>query len=145
MHSAAEKLWALWREMLLFVLQCPFNPLRPIRNRRHFADDSFKCIFMNENMFISINISLKFIPKGLINYIPALVQTMAWRRPGGKPLFEPMMIISLTHICVTRPQWVKLSENNLSSDYWPAHRAGLLWSIFLVNQEVSLNFHHFCG
>ena len=32
---------------------------------------------------------------------------MAWRQPGAKPLFEPMMIILLTHICVTRPQWVK--------------------------------------
>ena len=32
---------------------------------------------------------------------------MAWRRPGDKPLFEPMMISLLTHICVTRPQWVK--------------------------------------
>ena len=32
---------------------------------------------------------------------------MAWRRPGDKPLSEPMMVISLTHICVTRPQWVK--------------------------------------
>ena len=32
---------------------------------------------------------------------------MAWRRPGDKPLYEPMMVRSLTHICVTRPQWVK--------------------------------------
>ena len=38
--------------------------------------------------------------------IPALVQIMAWRRPGDKPLSEPMMIILLTHICVTQPQWV---------------------------------------
>ena len=30
---------------------------------------------------------------------------MAWHRPGDRPLFEPMMIILLTHICVTRPQW----------------------------------------
>ena len=32
---------------------------------------------------------------------------MAWRRPANKPLSEPMMVISLTHICITRPQWVK--------------------------------------
>ena len=31
---------------------------------------------------------------------------MAWRRPGDKPLSEPMMVCLLTHICVTRPQWV---------------------------------------
>ena len=61
---------------------------------------------MNENVRISINISLKFVPKGLINNIPALIQIMAWRRPGDKPLSEPMVVILLTHICVTRPQWV---------------------------------------
>ena len=32
---------------------------------------------------------------------------MAWRRPGDKPLSEPMIVCLLTHICVTRPQWVK--------------------------------------
>ena len=49
------------------------------------ADDIFKCIFLNENVWISIKISLKFVPKGLINNIPALVQIMAWRRVGDKP------------------------------------------------------------
>ena len=44
---------------------------------------------------------------GLINNIPALVQIMAWRRSGEKPLSEPMVISALTHKCVTRPQWVK--------------------------------------
>ena len=43
----------------------------------------------------------------IINNIPALVQIMAWRRPDDKPLSEPMMVSLLTHICVTRPQWVK--------------------------------------
>ena len=42
-------------------------------NGRHFSDDIFKCIFLNENVFISIKISLKFVPKGQINNIPALV------------------------------------------------------------------------
>ena len=32
---------------------------------------------------------------------------MAWRRPGDKPLSEPMIVSLLTHICVTRPQWIK--------------------------------------
>ena len=54
-----------------------------------------------------LKISLNFIPKGPINDIPALVQIMAWRRPGDKPLSEPMVVALLTHICVTRPQWVK--------------------------------------
>ena len=80
------------------------NPLRPRQNGRHFADDVFKCIFLNENVLILLKISLKFVPKGLINNIPSLVQRMVWRRPGDKPLSEPMMVSLLTHICVTRPQ-----------------------------------------
>ena len=78
------------------------NTLRPRQNGHHFRDDIFKCIFLNENAWISIKISLKFVPKVQINIIPALVQIMAWRRPGDKPLSEPMMDNLLTHICVTR-------------------------------------------
>ena len=49
------------------------NTLRPRQNVRHFADDVFKRILLNENVLISIKISLKFVPKGQINSIPALV------------------------------------------------------------------------
>ena len=87
----------------------PFiNTLRPRQNGRLFPDDIFKSIFFNENVQILIKISLTFAPKAPINNISALVQIMAWRRPGDKPLSEPMMVSLLTHICVTRPQWVKV-------------------------------------
>ena len=43
-----------------------------------------QCIFLNENVAIAIKISLKLVPKGPINNILALVQLMAWRRPGDK-------------------------------------------------------------
>ena len=38
-----------------------------------------KWIFLNEDVNISIDISLKFVPQGPMNNIPALVQIMAWR------------------------------------------------------------------
>ena len=82
------------------------NPLRQRQNGRHFPNNIFKFIFLYENVWISFQISLKFVPTILINNIPALVQIMAWRQPGDKPLSEPMMVKLLTHICVTRPQWV---------------------------------------
>ena len=63
--------------------------------------------FLNENIWITNEISLKFVPMGPINNIPAWVQIMGWRRPGDKPLSEPMLVSLLTHICATRPQWVK--------------------------------------
>ena len=101
--------------ILLVIIVCiTVNTLRPGPNRRHFADDTFKCIFLNENVWIPIEISLKFVPKGSINNSPALFQIMAWRRPGDKPLSEPIMVSSLTHICVTRPQWV----NALLYHHW---------------------------
>ena len=84
------------------------NTLRPRQNGRRFADDTFKRIFLNENVRISIKISLKFVTKGPINNIPALVQIMAWRRPGDKPVSEPRMVRLPTHICVARPQWVNI-------------------------------------
>ena len=55
---------------------------------------------------IPTEISLKFVPKDPINNTPALVQIIAWRRPGDKPLSESMAVSSLTHICVTQPQGV---------------------------------------
>ena len=80
------------------------NSLRPRQNGRLFADDTFRRIFVYENIRISTKKSLKFVPKGLINNITALVLIMAWRRPGDKPLSEPMIVSLSTHICVTRPQ-----------------------------------------
>ena len=80
-----------------------FNTLRLKQDGCYFADDVLKCIFLNENVWISLKIPLKFVPKGPINNIPALVQIMAWRRPGDKPLSEPMLVFLPTHICVTRP------------------------------------------
>ena len=68
------------------------NTLRPRQYCRHFTDDIFKCIFMNENVWILIKISLKYVPKVRINNIPALVQIMAWCRLGDKPLSEQMMV-----------------------------------------------------
>ena len=59
-----------------------FNTLRPKQNGRHFPDDTFKRIFLNDNVRISIKISPKFVSKGPIINISALVQIIAWCRPG---------------------------------------------------------------
>ena len=83
-----------------------FITLRPRQNGSHFAADIFKCIFLNENVWISLMISLKFIAKVWINNIPSYVQRMDWCWPGNKPLSETMIVSLLTHICITWPQWV---------------------------------------
>ena len=108
-----------WREgVRLCNIRLPsethLNTLRPRQNDRHFPDDIFKCISFNENVWIPIKSSLKFVPKGPINNIPALVQIKSWRRPGDKPLCELTVVSLPTHICVARPQWVKFKSHEIS-------------------------------
>ena len=86
----------------LYTILAQGLTLRPTKNGRQFADDPFKCIFLDKNIWISINISLEIVPKGSINTIPALVRKMTWRRQGHKPLFEPMMVT----------QWVCATHNS---------------------------------
>ena len=95
--------------LITFKQTISVNTLRPKQIGSHFADDIFKYICFNENIWIAIEISLKFDPKGPINNVPpALVHIMALFWPGDKLLSEPMMVRLPTHIyiCVTRPQWV---------------------------------------
>ena len=120
MVSAKSRLWM------------PINTLRSRQNRRHFADDIFKCIFLNENVWIPIKISLKFVPQGPINNIPALVQIMAWRRPGDKPFCGPMIVRLPTHICVTRPQWVNAHTTDCRAS-WAKIIQGCLQSWYILS------------
>ena len=86
----------LLREILM-TIKHPWQPAK-LRLRGKwppFPDNIFKCIFLNENVKILIKISLKFVPKGPVTDIPALVQMMAWCHPGNKPLSKPMLV------CVT--------------------------------------------
>ena len=55
------------------------------------ADNIFKCIFLNKNDRVLIQISLKFVPRSPIDNKLALVQVVAWRWTGDKPLSEPML------------------------------------------------------
>ena len=55
------------------------------------VDDIFKCICVNENDRILIQIWLKYVPRCPIDNKAALVHVMVWRRLGDKPLPEPMM------------------------------------------------------
>ena len=126
---------------LVIEWTCVLSILRPRQNGRHFPDDIFKRISLNENVWITIKISLKFVPKGPINNIPALVQIMAWRRLGDKPLSEPMLVSLLMHICVTRPQWV---NTNLK---WPLllYNCIMLWiSKKYILWDVNRYTYHIC-
>ena len=77
----------------------------------HWGRDKMAAIFQTtfSNAFFLTkicDIPLKFVLKGPNNNIPTLVQVIAWRRPGEKPLSGPLLVNLLTHLCVSRPQWV---------------------------------------
>ena len=55
------------------------------------ADDTLKCIVLNENDRIPIWISLKFTSRSLVDNKAALVQVMGWCITSEKPLPEPML------------------------------------------------------
>ena len=119
------------------VAETKWKPFR----RRHFEFN-----FFNENAWILIKISLKFVPNCPIDNIPSLVYIMAWRRPGDKPLFEPMMVSFTRHICVPRPQWVKWKVNSGYNGNWnwvqDIQFCDIIFhSIFLPNPHTSHPYH----
>ena len=61
------------------------------QNGRCIADDILKCVFLNENVWISIKIHWIFVPKDLVDNNPALIRILAWHRVVDKPLSEPML------------------------------------------------------
>ena len=101
----------------------------PPFSRRHFQMHFLQWKYMN-----FAEISLRFVPNGPINNIPALVQIMAWHRPDDKPLSEPVLVGLLTHIWVTRPQWVKVTQNSRMS-------MALIWICRLIGQAWQRNWY----
>ena len=67
------------------------NSSHPGQNGRHFANDSFKCIFVNDKFCILVKILLECVPKGPIDTKSAMFQVMAWRQTGDKLLPEPLL------------------------------------------------------
>ena len=121
-----------------------FNTLRPRQNDRHFPDDIFKWIFLNEDIWISLKISLKFVPNVRINNIPSLVQVMACRLPDPKPLYEPMMVKLLTHIhdiCVSRVKICHMNTGCIKHQSFILSSVCLRWSTFSLLSELLCNIY----
>ena len=73
----------------------------PTFRRRHF-----QCVFLNEIYEYRLRFHWNFFLRFEFNNIPELVKIVACHPPGHKPLSESIKVSLLTHICVTRPQWV---------------------------------------
>ena len=130
----------------MVLLTHKLNTLRS-RQNRHFADKILKHIFFNKNVWISIKISLKFVPKGPINNIPALVQIMVWHWPGYKPLFGPMMVSLLAHICITQPHWVNhglalVNFTHILEDYFTVQGQSYDWVCYQLSNPIEYGLKH---
>ena len=118
------------------VISTWLNILRPRQNGRQFLDDISKCIFFNGNVWISIKLSLKFVHKGPIYNIPALVQIMAWCRPCHKPLSEPMMVNLLAHIYASL--CLNAIPNTLDLQFFCIQISMCSWFLARINHFVIL-------
>ena len=119
---------------------CPqsVNSSPPGQDGRHFPDDIFKCILMNEKFWILIQISLKFVPKGPIDNNPALVkfgldnglatnrqQAIVWTNAdpihwriyaalGGGELIKPLVLLVHDSTTMERPGNNTNNQNSFS-------------------------------
>ena len=107
-HVSVSRLLSTW-----------VNTMRP-KHKGPLTDDIFKWIFMNDHVWIPIKFFSSGVNEGAINNILVLVQIRAWRRPGDKPLSQPMMVNLPAHIYVTRPQSVNRVQHFVT-EHGPSH------------------------
>ena len=108
------------------------NTLRPRQNGRHFRDNIFKCIFLNENVLYSNKIHWSLF---LRVQLTMLLQIMAWHRSGDKPLSERMMVSLLMHICITQPQWVNLFLHSGNRTHFSVNV--IFQMVFFITSQIS--------
>ena len=89
------------------------NTLRPRQNWRHFADDILKCIFLNENVWIPIEISLKCVPRDPIDNIPALVPMNLAIREAIVPYYAIQLISDSRIYTFPHAPAIRLEINNI--------------------------------
>ena len=112
----------------------PLNSSFPGQNGHTFPDSIFNCIFLNENVWILIKISPKFVPEDPVNDITALVQIMTWCRPGTKPLSEPMIV----YWCI----YASLGLNELKNWFFYFRFTGKWQVLDTGNPNCLCNYHN---
>ena len=117
------------------IQQSLVNTLRLRQNGRQFPDDIFKCILLNENNWISIKIWLNFVPKVPINGLaPTRRQAIVWTSD----------VFLVTHICVTRPQWIQAHFIKNPHNGQPKACSWGLWFNCNIYLELSQLKFHLC-
>ena len=140
-----------WRPFLDCMPQLFFRPQYvwfPVHLKGHLIPLCYETLVVNwQNwLFTSFYQSRSVLSPNPINNIPVLVQILAWRRPGDKPLSGPMMVRLPTHICVTRPQWVNhrhavlFCRNNDSKCVFVFHYSDVIWASWYLKSSATWLF-----
>ena len=95
----------------------PVNSISPGQNSRHFTDNIFRCIFMNEKFCILIKISLKYVSKGLINNNPALFSIMAWRQKALHSLLYAIIFQCLPNYSQSHQTWLMFFTSHFKFNF----------------------------
>ena len=119
------------------------NSSSPGQNRHHFIEGMLKCIFLNKNIWISNKIWLECIPWGLIHSVSALVQMMAWRHPGEKPLSEPMLTqFTDAYRFKSQDIYAALGKDELIPAWMSSHRPSKTWDEIIYSFPNFNMLHH---
>ena len=120
----------IWHNKQLSLCLKKFNSSPP--------DGIFISNFMNENVRIPIQISLKFVHGSLIYDMTTLAQVMAWHGTGRRQASSaPKHYLSqwwpslLTHICGSRGRWINTITKTMTTDFMglkpePGHSPNIL-------------------
>ena len=118
--------------------------LRPGQNGRHFTDAILKCIFVTENVWISIKISLKFVPIRV-----HLIIFQLWFRPSDEATshyLNQYWYSLLTHMRHSASMswalcdWLCLVDLFLSSTLHSNTNRCILWLYVTKIKQVIFNY-----
>ena len=97
--------------IVIINASCCLKTMRPRQDCRHFQDAIFKSFFVKENIWISIQILLKCVPGVKLTIFQHWFRKWLGAEQVARHYFNRCLYALLSHICVTRPQWVfKKSE-----------------------------------
>ena len=122
--------------------------LRTRQNGHHFADDVFICIFSNEDMLISIEISMNVVPKSPNINIPELVQIMVGRlsdMKGAKPFSQPNIVYWRIYASLGLNESIHITMKHIKpllSNYFEIMRVTMFSGMRLHHSVLFLRLPH---
>ena len=102
------------------------NILKQRQTSCHFSDNIFRCIFLNENVWISIKISVNYVLKGPINMVNLLMHVS----PDLNELIGWQWMIKYGNSQSTFFTSLGMFINQYRICFWP------LWTVHKVNRIV---------